>query len=388
MAAVGLAYCVEIPAPRSALPLIRAVVLAGVFSVTVAGCGPQGHYFRGDAGSSGGRDAAASGDAPTGGGGGGAGGQIILSTGGTTIVPTTGGAPGSGGAATGGGGVGTGGGTTTGGSGTATGGAGTGGAGGTGTGGVAATGGSSTGGAGTGGAGTGGMGTGGAATGGAGGAGPRILSIDFVGGMPLAAGGAGGSTLSALPTLAPAEVAGYKQGTNWNAAVGAMGNLAMLKLNDGSATTTTVTWNASLGASNPSVWWNHFVDAPGDVRMMNGYLDPISTAAPAVVTVAALPTTITAPGYDVYVYAMGDVTETGTRVYSYTIGSTTVMVSQTGRSTGVFAGFTLVPAAGGTGNVVVFRNLTGASFTLTAKPFSGTARAPVNGIQIVSPRGS
>ena len=381
---MDLAYCVEIPAPRSARPFRRAVVLAGVFSATVAGCGPQGHYFRGDAGSSGGRDAAATGDAPVGGDGAGTGGQFILATGGT-VGPATGGAPGSGGAATGGLGVGTGGGTTTGGNGTATGGAGTGGAGtgGAGTGGVAATGGS-----GTGGAATGGMGTGGAGTGGAGGAGPRIVSIDFVGGMLVAAGGAGGSSLFAVPMLAPAEVAGYKQGTNWNAAAGPMGTLAALKLTDGSITTITATWNSPLTASNPGVWWNHFVDVPGDVRMMNGYLDPTSTTAPAVVTVTGLPTTITAPGYDVYVYAMGDVTDTGTRVYSYTIGNTTVMVSQTGRSTGIFAGFTLVPAAGGTGNVVVFRNLTGASFTLTARPVSGTPRAPVNGIQIVSPRGS
>jgi len=53
-----------------------------------------------------------------------------------------------------------------------------------------------------------------------------------------------------------------------------------------------------------------------------------------------------------------------------------------------FTGYTLAPA-GGAGNYVVFRNLTGASFTLTATPDSGsTKRAPVNGLQIVAPTGS
>ena len=45
--------------------------------------------------------------------------------------------------------------------------------------------------------------------------------------------------------------------------------------------------------------------------------------------------------------------------------------------------------AGGAGNYVVFRNLTSASFTLTATPGTGSpTRAPVNGLQIVAPTGS
>jgi hypothetical protein len=53
-----------------------------------------------------------------------------------------------------------------------------------------------------------------------------------------------------------------------------------------------------------------------------------------------------------------------------------------------FTAFTLAPA-GGAGNYIIFRNVTGAAFTLTATPGTGTAtRAPVNGLQIVSPTGS
>jgi hypothetical protein len=43
------------------------------------------------------------------------------------------------------------------------------------------------------------------------------------------------------------------------------------------------------------------------------------------------------------------------------------------------------------GNYVVFRNVTGSSFTLTAQPMPSTwgiQRAPVNGMQIVYPSGS
>jgi hypothetical protein len=50
-----------------------------------------------------------------------------------------------------------------------------------------------------------------------------------------------------------------------------------------------------------------------------------------------------------------------------------------------------VTSEGGSGNYVVFRNVTGTSFTLTATPGTTTGnehRAPVNGIQIVYPSGS
>jgi hypothetical protein len=132
-----------------------------------------------------------------------------------------------------------------------------------------------------------------------------------------------------------------------------------------------------------------FADMPGNTRMMNGYLDPVQAAMPAVVTVSGLPASITGGGYDVYVYIAGDVgTGTSTRVYNYAIGTTMFSVSQTGPTPTSFTSFALAPA-GGAGNYIVFRNLTAATFTLTATPGTGSAqRAPVNGVQIVSPTGT
>jgi hypothetical protein len=143
---------------------------------------------------------------------------------------------------------------------------------------------------------------------------------------------------------------------------------------------------------NPGEWTAGFTDMAGDTRMMNGYLDPVQAAVPAVVTVSGLPASITGGGYDVYVYMTGDLgTSTVTRTYNYAIGAATFAVTQTGPAPTSFTSYTLAPA-GGAGNYVVFRNLTGAAFTLTATPGNpGTGsnmRAPVNGLQIVSPTGS
>jgi hypothetical protein len=110
---------------------------------------------------------------------------------------------------------------------------------------------------------------------------------------------------------------------------------------------------------------------------------------PAVVTVSGLPASITGGRYDVYVYVTGEIgTGTSTRTYNYAIGTAMATVSQTGPTPTSFTSFTLAPA-GGAGNYIVFRNLTAATFTLTATPGTGTqTRAPVNGLQIVSPTGS
>jgi hypothetical protein len=326
-------------------------------------------------------------------------------------VPGSGGTSGAAGAAQGGNG-----GRATGGTGGAAGVAGGhGGTGGTGTGGTG-TGGTGTGGTGTGGTGTGGTGTGGTGTGGAGGragsigsggsvgaggqagaagaaggggmAGAHqvIISIDFIGGS-VPTGGASGGTLVAAPAMGATETAGVKAAANWNGAANIMGTLANLREADGTVTAATVTWNSPVTAGNPGEWINGYADAPGNTRMMNGYLDPTSSTAPATVKIAGLAAPVTG-GYDVYVYTLGDLPSTSTRTYQYAIGATTTTVSQTGPSPATFPGFTLAPS-GGAGNYVIFRNVTGAAFTLTATPGTGPqTRAPVNGIQIVWPTGS
>jgi hypothetical protein len=205
-----------------------------------------------------------------------------------------------------------------------------------------------------------------------------IISIDFVGGV---LSGDAGTTATAV--MAATESAGVKPATNWNGAAGSAGTLSSLKLADGTTSSASVTWNAA------GTWSLYLTDAPGDTRMMNGYLDPTAPASPATVTVSGLASPMSS-GYDVYVYCYGDIYLVETRTFRYTIGSTTHAVSETGISVHDLAGFTPVTSEGGTGNYVVFHNVTGTSFTLTATPGASTGlqRAPVNGIQIVYPSGS
>jgi hypothetical protein len=100
------------------------------------------------------------------------------------------------------------------------------------------------------------------------------------------------------------------------------------------------------------------------------------------VTVTGLP-----PGaYDVYVYADGD-NRQYTRTAAYQIsgnGITATTVNLTDPANTNFSG-AFTQAAGGIGNYVKF-SISGAGFTLTATPGTGTnptLRAPVNAIQII-----
>jgi hypothetical protein len=386
---------------------VQALLLA------LAGCGSGGPYSRGPGpggttGATGGRDVPDGGSA--GGNTGGVGGRPAASGGaGASGGGGTGGeggrgtgTGGQGGDRSGTGGTGTGGGIAATGGGTAGahgGGAGVGGAGGshasggtagTGRGGGPSAGGMSggTGSGGTAGAAGAGAGSGGAGTGGAGGsatggsAGPRIISVDFVGGAP---GGAAGTVV-----MDDTEVAGVKRASRWNSAAGAAGSLVSLKLGDGTSVAASFRWNSPVAGSALGTWELGYTDLPGDTRMMNGYLDPGDPGMPATVTVTGLPAPFIAGGYDIYVYVASQVS-TGTRTYRYTIGSSELDVTQTGPTGTSFPGYVLAPANGGPGDYVVFRRMTASSFTLTAIPGTGPGtqtRAPVNGIQIVAPAGS
>jgi len=233
---------------------------------------------------------------------------------------------------------------------------------------------------GTGGLAEGGMG-GGAGSPGAGGkgAGPLAVSVDFVGGIPNQQG-----VLVPATAMTVAETAGLYPTAQWNSAAGPSGSISALHSSDGAATSARITWSAPPTVGDPGVWRNAYVDMPGDTRMMNGYLDPSAVGSPATITVSGLPATITSAGYDVYVYASGDVPGGQIRTYSYTIGAITIRVTQSGPSVPTFPGYSAVTATGGTGNTIVFQGLRIASFTLTAVVTAAGQRAPVNGIQIVS----
>jgi hypothetical protein len=191
--------------------------------------------------------------------------------------------------------------------------------------------------------------------------------------------------------MAVTESAGFKPATHWNSATNTTGTLSSLLAADGSTTTASVTWNA------PSTWTLPFTDASGDAHMMNGLVEGMD--AVSVTINVTLPNSMSG-AHDVYVYCYGNINAT-TRTYQYKIGSTTQTVSQTGPSSvTTFPGHSPAPGPGGpdggptTGTYVVFQNVTGTTFTLTATPLTSTAtptpvlRAPVNGIQIVYPAGS
>jgi hypothetical protein len=188
---------------------------------------------------------------------------------------------------------------------------------------------------------------------------PVAISIDFVGG--------------GIP-MAPTEVAGVFRASRWNSAAGAAGTVPALVLSDGTISPAAVTWDSG------GVWQLAVADAPGDTRMMTGYLDPRTTSA---ITISGLPAPLTTTGYDVYVYANGDVPAGITRAASYGVGGPLQVVTQPELTP--FSGTFIDALNGGFGNYVVFRGVTGMTLTVTVRPVSGTGlRAPVNGIQIVT----
>ena len=177
--------------------------------------------------------------------------------------------------------------------------------------------------------------------------------------------------------MAPDDRAGVVPQANWNDAPGAASAAALALLDaTGAATSASVTWRAN------GAWSLPIDDAPGDMRLMRGYLDTSSTSV-TTVTVTGLPSRT----YDVYVYADGD-----NRAYSRSgvyrltpAGGAGTDVGATDPPGANFSG-TFVEAAGGSGNYVKF-TVTGSGFTVTATPSSASPgaslRAPLNAIQIV-----
>ncbi len=193
-----------------------------------------------------------------------------------------------------------------------------------------------------------------------------VISVDFVG-------------LNTTP-MGSSESAGVVVVTNWNDAAGASSGSSPLALADqnGSPTTATVTWTAD------NVWNQPIPDAPGNARMMKGYLDNGNQNTTRV-TVSGLPSNV--GGFNVYVYAQGssgNASNTGVYQISGT-GITTTSATLT-YTTNFNGTFTQATAGSPNGNYVVLTIPNVPGFTLSAIPSTasnGFRRAPVNGIQIV-----
>ena len=194
----------------------------------------------------------------------------------------------------------------------------------------------------------------------------QTVSVNFVGGN----GGA-------IAPMAPTETAGARPANHWNNAQGNTANGTPLALTDsaGAATALTVDWEGS-----PNTWANYNNDAPGDTRMMKGYLDTNNNST-TTVTVAGLNP---AKSYLFYLYSAGD---NGGHSGIYTLGTQSFSMV-----TGIFNGSyaqaaSTDPANPAAGNYVVF-NVTGqTSVSMTATPDTvggGGFRAPINGFQVIT----
>jgi hypothetical protein len=188
------------------------------------------------------------------------------------------------------------------------------------------------------------------------------ISVDFTG--------------TSTTTLTSSDVAGAVGVGNWNSAGGTATTTPLPLVDEtGAASGATVVWNSS------GAWALPIASDTPDRTMMKGYLDTSSTGTTTVaVSGLALRT------YDVYVYADGD-NRSYTRSAAYTISgpglaTTTIQLTDVA---GTNFSATFSEAQNGAGNYVRF-TVTASSFTLTAKPTTGTnltLRAPINALQIV-----
>ena len=193
----------------------------------------------------------------------------------------------------------------------------------------------------------------------------QTISINFQGGQ--------GADLTPMD---PTEVAGVVRVAHWNNAPGATGTLSSLTDSTGA----TVPGGTVTYSGSPNTWANGLADAPGDNRLLKGYLDTNNTS----VTTVAVTGLDAAATYSVYVYATGD---SGGRVGQYAVGNQTFYLTEQdgGAFSGTYTQSSSTTAVNATvGNYVVFTVAGQNNFTLTATPVANgnTARAPLNGIQI------
>ncbi|CAN5412473.1 hypothetical protein BH23VER1_BH23VER1_17830 [soil metagenome] len=187
------------------------------------------------------------------------------------------------------------------------------------------------------------------------------VGINFVGGR-----------LAGVPGSEVITTAGMISQPNWNNLVGATGMGVTLVDSTGDPSVLRASWRAD-GTYTVSA------DVPfdDDGALMNGYLRT-RNAVTTEVTVRNL----AYPAYDVYVYADDD--DTGT-TSTYTVnGVTYTNVIDQANWPVAAGGDAYVPAvaSGRAGNILVFRDVTGPTLTISAVNSGGDFNAPINGIQI------
>ena len=188
-----------------------------------------------------------------------------------------------------------------------------------------------------------------------------VISINFGADEP---GGAGSFVTGS---------AGVFGNSVWNNLGFATGSVSQLLDDSGSLVPVKVDWvSNNTWASTGRGEENNTAPAGGDRNLMTGYLDTSDTSV-TTVTVSGLGNVFTDFGYEVIVYMKGGVNGRGG---SYTIGAQTQSHVDTAAFNGTFV-------QGASGDYLVFRNVYGSAFTLTATPTTPALfRAPLNGIEI------
>lgn len=202
------------------------------------------------------------------------------------------------------------------------------------------------------------------------------ISVNFVGGRPVAGGDTVTGTAGAVPV------------GNWNNADGASGGPVGV-INSAGAAAATLTWNGTNE-------WSATGAAPGgggNAAMMSGYLDNFGDAGRNIV-VSGLGSNITQYGYSVLVYFNAD--NAGVQGFS---AADNAANSDTAFGRQVGGGGTNYPLGGPDGfivstastygtavaaNVVRLDGFTGSTLTITGVAGGGGDRARPNGFQIVA----
>jgi hypothetical protein len=207
----------------------------------------------------------------------------------------------------------------------------------------------------------------------------QSIGIKFNGGM-----GPGGFFGTDYPPMDPTEVAGVVPQANWNNAAGnIVFNMGPLTDQNGIALNgTSVTWGALY------TWTTGIPDAPGDSRLMGGYIDSNEVSF-TLVSVQGL-SALTTGSYDVYVYSNGD-GHGGRRGFFFLGGlGSTVKECQDFGPFDPTAGYAEDKQDGIGGNYLHFTQVTGGTLLLLSTPQNPNDptdngfRAPINAIQIVA----
>lgn len=201
-----------------------------------------------------------------------------------------------------------------------------------------------------------------------------VISFNFT--------GTSGNNGTASP-MATNEVAGVLQAANWNNSTNqSSGALDNLVDSSGVATPASITWSGTgIGTTAEG-------NNAGDDRMMKGYVD-VTNGATGTITVTNIPGSISGGSYDVLVYFDG-ANGSADRNAEFMLGSAFFYGKDYTSYSGTYIQATTTnnntistPGA----NFVLFTNVSGNSFTVTATPGyanDGNPHAEFNGIQIIA----